>query len=387
MGKQYTKVTNEQRKELIKLIYEQNHSISSAAEMTGIYYPTAKAINKVFKKEKRVQKRNFRYRAKKEDQFIGIIRNKIPVERLQTQNIDSLQVQRITCGISLKLKNENLQTLKQQIDNSKGTSCQQTDTNSEKSHDLQLTTSQLLLNKLQEANRDTTVKQVLPFESALENIVQPVNSGYLAQSQNPIQITKEYLSLLQLIFHQLMVRKYIQINDEQRRQFLRLVHQEGFSISKASKLASIPYDNAKVINRIYQREQRVNKINFRHRHRPQKCFENDERYIQYIKESQLIHECCQLENLEFCNCDQKVYGILIIKITITCSTNRSRQIITVTIMKFGRTLICRRNLMISKNTLRLSQIQPTSLEQLIIQGSKGVSGLKSPRMYQRKTKA
>eukprot|EP00347_Sterkiella_histriomuscorum_P015791 403355668 len=80
-----------------------------------------------------------------------------------------------------------------------------------------------------------------------------------------------------------MVRKYIQINDEQRRQFLRLVHQEGFSISKASKLASIPYDNAKVINRIYLREQRVNKINFRHRHRSPKYYEQvDDRYFQYI---------------------------------------------------------------------------------------------------------
>jgi hypothetical protein len=54
MGKQYTKVSNEQRKELIRLIHEAGHSISKAAEITGIYYPTAKAINKVFKKEKRV---------------------------------------------------------------------------------------------------------------------------------------------------------------------------------------------------------------------------------------------------------------------------------------------------------------------------------------------
>jgi hypothetical protein len=54
MGKQYTKVSNEQRKELIRLIHELGHSISKAAEMTGVYYPTAKAINKVYKKEKRV---------------------------------------------------------------------------------------------------------------------------------------------------------------------------------------------------------------------------------------------------------------------------------------------------------------------------------------------
>lgn len=54
MGKQYTKVSNDQRKELIRLIHELGLSISKAAEMTGVYYPTAKAINKVYKKEKRV---------------------------------------------------------------------------------------------------------------------------------------------------------------------------------------------------------------------------------------------------------------------------------------------------------------------------------------------
>jgi len=54
MGKSYTQVTNEQRKHLIKLIHEEKHSIARAAMLTGIYYPTAKAINKVYKKEKRV---------------------------------------------------------------------------------------------------------------------------------------------------------------------------------------------------------------------------------------------------------------------------------------------------------------------------------------------
>lgn len=82
MGKQYTQVTNEQRKELINLIYNEGYSIAKAAFQTGIYYPTAKAINKVYKKEKRVQKRNFRYRTKKEDGLIGVVRNKIAVEKL-----------------------------------------------------------------------------------------------------------------------------------------------------------------------------------------------------------------------------------------------------------------------------------------------------------------
>ena len=57
-------MSNDDRKELIRLIYEEGYSIVRAAEATGIYYPTAKAINKVFKQEKRVIKRSFRYRTK-----------------------------------------------------------------------------------------------------------------------------------------------------------------------------------------------------------------------------------------------------------------------------------------------------------------------------------
>lgn len=108
MGKTYTQVTNEQRKELIKLIYDQGYTIAKAALQTGVYYPTAKAINKVFKKESRVQKRNFRYRTKKEDLEKGVIRNKIAVEKLIHQNLNDTDRDKITCGIKLILKNENL---------------------------------------------------------------------------------------------------------------------------------------------------------------------------------------------------------------------------------------------------------------------------------------
>jgi hypothetical protein len=41
-----------------------------------------------------------------------------------------------------------------------------------------------------------------------------------------------------------------------------LIHKEGYSIAKASKATDIPYDNAKAINRTYQREKRINKINY-----------------------------------------------------------------------------------------------------------------------------
>jgi transposase len=64
MGKIYQKVNNDQRKELIRLIHIENYSISQAAKELDIYYPTAKAINKVYRKENRSQKREFRFRAK-----------------------------------------------------------------------------------------------------------------------------------------------------------------------------------------------------------------------------------------------------------------------------------------------------------------------------------
>ena len=54
MGKAYTQVSNDARRELVRLIYEEGLSIVKAAEATGIYYPTAKAINKVYKRENRV---------------------------------------------------------------------------------------------------------------------------------------------------------------------------------------------------------------------------------------------------------------------------------------------------------------------------------------------
>lgn len=60
MVKQYVLVSNEQRQMLIELIHKHGHSISRAAKSVGIYYPTAKAINKVYVREHRVQKKTFR---------------------------------------------------------------------------------------------------------------------------------------------------------------------------------------------------------------------------------------------------------------------------------------------------------------------------------------
>jgi hypothetical protein len=104
MVKTYTKVTNDQRKELIRLIHDELFTISKAADTTGIYYPTAKAINKIYKNEQRIQKRDFRYRTKKEDKESGVIRNKIAIEKVSFSRLDENSRKRITCGFKLLLK-------------------------------------------------------------------------------------------------------------------------------------------------------------------------------------------------------------------------------------------------------------------------------------------
>lgn len=48
MVKQYVLVSNEQRLKLIKLVHEKGLTIAKAAILAKIYYPTAKAINKVY---------------------------------------------------------------------------------------------------------------------------------------------------------------------------------------------------------------------------------------------------------------------------------------------------------------------------------------------------
>ena len=57
MTKKYSPVTNESRRLLVKLIYEDGMSIRQAAIGAGIYYPTAKAINKIYISEKRIDKK------------------------------------------------------------------------------------------------------------------------------------------------------------------------------------------------------------------------------------------------------------------------------------------------------------------------------------------
>ena len=70
MTKKYSPVSNEQRRLLVKLIYEKGMNISQAAKAADIYYPTAKAINKIYQKQNRTNKKIHRERSKKKPRFV-----------------------------------------------------------------------------------------------------------------------------------------------------------------------------------------------------------------------------------------------------------------------------------------------------------------------------
>ena len=64
MTRKYAKVDDEDRVSLINLIQNEGKTIKQAALDIGISYENAKAIHRVYKKEKRTQKRQTRKRAK-----------------------------------------------------------------------------------------------------------------------------------------------------------------------------------------------------------------------------------------------------------------------------------------------------------------------------------
>ena len=58
----YFPVSDERRRNLIGLIYESNLSIRQAALQCNISYPTAKAINRIYQQEDRIEKKKVRLR-------------------------------------------------------------------------------------------------------------------------------------------------------------------------------------------------------------------------------------------------------------------------------------------------------------------------------------
>ena len=61
----YNPVSNERRKELLRLVNEEYMSIRQAALRCNISYPTAKAINRTFKEEGRFEKKTVRAKRSK----------------------------------------------------------------------------------------------------------------------------------------------------------------------------------------------------------------------------------------------------------------------------------------------------------------------------------
>jgi len=62
MTKKYAKVTFDQRRRLIQFIYDEGLSIRQAAFRANIIYPTAKAIHKIYVTERRIDKKDHRFR-------------------------------------------------------------------------------------------------------------------------------------------------------------------------------------------------------------------------------------------------------------------------------------------------------------------------------------
>ena len=73
-----------------------------------------------------------------------------------------------------------------------------------------------------------------------------------------------------------MVRQYIQISDQKRNKLISFINEGNMSIAKAAKTVGIPYDNAKAINRTYQREQRISKIDYKERYLARKTKDVEE---------------------------------------------------------------------------------------------------------------
>lgn len=63
-----------------------------------------------------------------------------------------------------------------------------------------------------------------------------------------------------------MVRQYVQISDKKRNDLISIISTQNVSIARAAQILGIPYDNAKAINRTYQRERRITKIDYKERY-------------------------------------------------------------------------------------------------------------------------
>lgn len=107
----YVQVTNDQRKELIRLIYQEGMTIKKASKQTGIPYPNAKSVNQIYLQEKRIAKKTSRFRLKVVDHGRRVERNLLKIEILNPYEGMPSEIRRRTCGIAkiiTKNKNKNI---------------------------------------------------------------------------------------------------------------------------------------------------------------------------------------------------------------------------------------------------------------------------------------
>ena len=67
-----------------------------------------------------------------------------------------------------------------------------------------------------------------------------------------------------------MVKKYKLLTDSERKELVRLIHEEGLTIKEAALAMNIPYPNAKAVNKTFENENRTSKKPFRYRLKPRK---------------------------------------------------------------------------------------------------------------------
>lgn len=88
----------ERRKELIRLVYDELHSIKTASRILGIPYHNAKAVNRIYEREHRIAKKLTRFRLKHIDQGRKVIRHRLKIEVLNPYRGMPEMERKYTCG-------------------------------------------------------------------------------------------------------------------------------------------------------------------------------------------------------------------------------------------------------------------------------------------------
>jgi hypothetical protein len=99
-----------------------------------------------------------------------------------------------------------------------------------------------------------------------------------------------------------MVKRYVILSSNQQRQDLcRLIHVQGYTIKDAATALNIHYPNAKAVNKVYERERRIQKLHViqviemtfplrRNRIQSKLC-------SKLLKKRKLMQENCNLKSL------------------------------------------------------------------------------------------